>query len=412
MGYVSQFRGLPRQIYILGFIRFLVGVGGLVASFSSMILTQSLGLSTGSASIVVGSMAVCNAIGTMLGGRIADTIGRKKAYIFFCGVSLFTFLIAGLNTGKLILIPFLISSMFCVNACGPAVNAIVADCTGTEKQVESFSFLYLCVNIGFAFGPALGGLLFYKHLPWLFWGQGIAMTASAVILLLFVKEDYDPSQFRLRKRDGAGEESSQSSLKLVLRHKLLVIFILCLGIVTICYQMLGFMLPLQMTDMFGVEISSLRVGNTWTVNSLVVVFATPFIVTLGRRHHHFQMCVVASLFYAFGYLSYAFITKQYMFLVVAVIWSIGEVMISTGAGAFIASQSPPSHLARFQSLYDTARFLGRAISPPLSATMMKLSGYGGAWRVDFAICFVIAAVFFVSYRLYLKHPERFNTAGA
>ena len=52
MSYFSQFRGLPRQVYILCLVRWITGMGSLVFTFSSLILTGMVGLTTGQAGIV------------------------------------------------------------------------------------------------------------------------------------------------------------------------------------------------------------------------------------------------------------------------------------------------------------------------------------------------------------------------
>ena len=57
MNYLSQFRGLPKQVYILCLVRWITGMGSLVFTFSSLILTGLVGLSTSQA----GFVAMCYA---------------------------------------------------------------------------------------------------------------------------------------------------------------------------------------------------------------------------------------------------------------------------------------------------------------------------------------------------------------
>ena len=76
----------------------------------------------------------------------------------------------------------------------PVISAMVADVCKPEKSTESFSLMYLVQNIGFAVGPAVGGLLFYHHLEGMFW-LGTAVCAATVLVLAFFTEDhYDPAQ--------------------------------------------------------------------------------------------------------------------------------------------------------------------------------------------------------------------------
>ena len=68
MSYFSQFRGLPKQVYILCLVRWITGMGSLVFTFSSLILTSMVGLTTGQAGIVAMLYAAANVIGAIVGG--------------------------------------------------------------------------------------------------------------------------------------------------------------------------------------------------------------------------------------------------------------------------------------------------------------------------------------------------------
>ena len=77
-------------------------------------------------------------------------------------------------------------------------------------------------------------------------------------------------------------------------------------------------------------------------------------------------------------------------------------MISTGAGVFIVENSPPTHLARFQSLYDMARSLGRGFGPPVFGLLLLNISYRQAWIVDSVACLIIGTCLYAVYR-FEKH---------
>ena len=68
MSYFSQFLGLPRQVYILCLVRWISGMGSLVFTFSSLILTGMVGLTTKQAGIVAMLYATANVVGAIVGG--------------------------------------------------------------------------------------------------------------------------------------------------------------------------------------------------------------------------------------------------------------------------------------------------------------------------------------------------------
>ena len=87
MSYFSQFLGLPRQVYILCLVRWISGMGSLVFTFSSLILTGMVGLTTKQAGIVAMLYAAANVVGAIVGGKMADFYGRKKIYLWFTVVT-------------------------------------------------------------------------------------------------------------------------------------------------------------------------------------------------------------------------------------------------------------------------------------------------------------------------------------
>ena len=95
-----------------------------------------------------------------------------------------------------------------------------------------------------------------------------------------------------------------------------------------------------------------------------------------------------------------------LFLLFAVIWSLGEIMISTGVGAFIASNSPPSHLARCQSLYEASRYVGRAVGPTLFGFLLGYISYSAAWVINAAICLTMAFFMLYMYKVYSEKEAR------
>ena len=396
MSYFSRFKGLPKQVYILGIMRLFVGFGSMVFSLASLLMTEVLGMTAGQASIVVMVQAFANAAGAYTGGKLADLWGRRRSYLLFASGALVFYCTCGFICRTMWVLPFLVLGTFSSNACGPVISALVADYTGEEKRVECFSFLYLCVNLGFAVGPTIGGIIFNKHLPMIFFIQGSVYFVVGVILFILIDEVYIPGSSVSAKVE-AGPEG-ESGFRILLRHKMLCIYIVCLSVVTICYAMCNFMLPLQLTEYFGSEVSSTYTGIIWAINGIVIVVITPAILGILKKNHHFVNCTYGIGLYAIGFGMYAFVKTPAMFFASAIIWSVGETMISTGSGAFIANESPESHRGRFQSYYEIARYMGRAASPPICAAVMGVAGYGRTWLINVCLCLSMGAILFISYK--------------
>ena len=201
--------------------------------------------------------------------------------------------------------------------------------------------MYLSNNVGVAIGPAIGGMIFYSHMEWTYMIQSILVGAGIAFFALNVSENYSRSEalrkaaeqrMMKEKAEKAAEpaaqkaplapEREQSLLSVINEHKLLRTFILALATVSICYQMTNFMLSMQTTDLFGLEVSSRYSGFVWTTNGIVIVLCTPFLLSLTRKNHHLVNRAIGTCLYAIGYGSYSFMKFPFMVVIGAVIWLI------------------------------------------------------------------------------------------
>ena len=410
MSYFSQFRGLPRQVYILCLVRWITGMGSLVFTFSSLILTGIVGLSTSQAGFAAMCYAAANVIGAIVGGKMADYYGRKKIYLWFTVVTCSIYVIASFYCTTILIVPLSIFAFFFGSGCYPIVSAMVADSAKGPKSPECFSLLYLCHNLGFAVGPALGGALLANHLPWVYRIQSGMFLLGAIILFLCTEEVYkvptkeERMTARARKHaehfssDEPESELHVGTLQMLLRTKILLIFVVTLAIATTLYAGIGFILPLQFKDAFGLQAGGTYSGRIWTVNALMVVFGTPIIMKYTKSHHQFNCMALGCLLYFIGFGAYGYIKALPLYYISVVIWSIGEILISTGAGVFIAQHSPASHVARFQSQYDMARSVGRGVGPLIFGELLTVLNYRQVWTLDAIACIIMAVYCWFIYK--------------
>ena len=77
---LSSLRALPRPVWILFLGTFLNKFGTFVVPFLTLYLTRQ-GYSLASAGMAIGAYGVGNLIASLLGGHLADTIGRRKTIV-------------------------------------------------------------------------------------------------------------------------------------------------------------------------------------------------------------------------------------------------------------------------------------------------------------------------------------------
>ena len=95
-----------------------------------------------------------------------------------------------------------------------------------------------------------------------------------------------------------------------------------------------------------------------------------------------------------------FVKSVWLFFAAAAIWTVGEIVINTGAAAFIAANSPATHVARFQSALETCTAAGKTVSPILYGALLKVASYEAGWLMNACVCIVISIFLGVMYRRY------------
>ena len=410
MHYIDQYKGLPRQVYVLCGTKAILGISSMSFTISPLLMRSILGMSQFHIGLVVAGLALTGVVFSILGGRLSDLYGRKKItasmYICLC-VSLF---ISSLVCRSMLILPLLFINNAFSSAAKPGEAAMVADALEGTGRKEGFSLMYLAHNLGIAFGPSIGGMLFYRHMPWVYRVQIIFILLALSVFVTCTKDTYDPVKAREKAAlaaasSGEADSSGQSLARVILDRPILLIFFTAMVFITMCYQMVSFMLNMQLTDAFGLEIASRYAGFVWTVNAIVIVICTPFIVAHIKRLHQYQKMVIGCLFYAVGFGAYVYMKDPNLALVYAVIWSIGEIIIATDSASFIADYSPASHVARCQSLYETSRYAGRSFAPALYGYLLGFISYGQAWTMNAVICIILAGVMLTAFLVYVRRAR-------
>lgn len=389
-----------------------MGIGSMIFMFFSLLLTEILGYSEFQAGFAYLIIAFFSVGGAVIGGKLADRYGRKRIYMASAAISSLLYFITAFVVGSKVMIFLLFAGVLSGSASYPILSAMVADSAPESKRTECFSLLYLSQNLGFAFGPSIGGLLFFSHMNILFIMQAFLFMSGGLFLYLMTTDVYElgiPKEFGIEEQTADVTKASltkkENTFWLLWSKKPLFTFIVSLVFLTMCYQMIGFMLPLQISESFGMEDGSRYSGFIWTTNAMMVVLGTPMVISYTKKNNHLRTTAFATVLYALGFGAYSLIHALPLYYAAVVIWSIGEIMISTGAGVFIAEHSPTTHRARFQALYDMARSLGRGLGPPLFGWMLIHITYRQAWIVDSVACLTIGAFIYWVYRLEKRREE-------
>lgn len=382
----DTYRGLPRNMYIMFGATVINRFGDFVLPFLTMYLTIKLGLSVGIAGIIVMIASLIGIPASFLGGKFADEIGRKKTYLIVQGgAALFLIPCAFLHNPIPIVISLLISTFF-HGAVRPPLNAIITDILPPHQRQMGFSLQYLGINLGVAVGPIVAGFLFNNFLPMLFIGD--ALTSFIAIFLIWknVKE-VSPDNLADTAYTEQEKKETGSTVNVLLRRPLIVIFLLVNILYSFVYSQHGFSLPLTTDEVFGSSGAS-RFGILMSVNAFTVLFCTVGITSITKHFKPMINITLAGIMYAVGFGMLGMVDSFYLFILSTVIWTLGEILVVTNFGVYLANHSPSNFRARFNAVGSFSSSIGAALGTSIAGKLLQYTELNDIWTITFVLSII------------------------
>ena len=185
---LKEYTQLPRPVHILCLGMLLNRAGSFFIVFLTIYLSRELGFSIQFATLTIGAAGLGAMVGSIVGGQLADQLGRRIVMIFaLLGSAAILVALSFVRQP----IPFLIG-IFCfstvIDMYRPAASAMIGDLVKPENRQYSFGLMYISINMGFAIAPPLGGFLAEFSWQWLFWADAITTTIFGVVIWALIPE--------------------------------------------------------------------------------------------------------------------------------------------------------------------------------------------------------------------------------
>jgi MFS family permease len=364
----SSMRGLDRRVWLLCGGRVISTTGfSIVLPFLAIHLNRDLALSMGEVGMVFLVMAVAGAFGQILGGELADRIGRRQVMFASMGLRGLVFLllfVAFLLQSDIWVITLLLSVS---NALGslfdPASSAMIADIVEPGRRLEAYGVLRIGQNTGWTLGPLISGfMILFLPFSYLFLMTAITCSAVGIIILLLVQEP-------VRVAVGHDRFHPRDLLK-IWRNR--AFFIFCLASLP-----LGIILG-QLSSTFSVfcvedvGIPEAGVGYLYALNGIIVVLMQ---IPITRFIGHYRMPLVlsaGSLLYAVGYFLVGLSDFSWVLVITVMIITLGENTVSPSSTAMVASMSPEAEKGRYMGVYGIFFYFGWSLGPTVGGVLYDL----------------------------------------
>jgi MFS family permease len=352
---------MPREVWVLYIGAFVNRLGTFVLPFITLYLT-SRGYSVPQAGLGLAAYGL-GAIGAQgAGGLLADRIGRRNTIVLsMLGGAAFTLSLIWIHgLWPIVLVVMLLG--FVAELYRPASSALIADLVAPDARVAAFSAYRMMLNIGWACGLALGGVLAAHSYNLLFVGDAITSGVFGIIATTAIPHGTRTTKHEERHLVGAGRSIRADKG-----------FLLFLGAVFVTAAVY-----MQNASTFALHVVDL--GHTTKVygllqamnGMLVVLFELP-ISSWTQHRQRTRMIALGAVLVGLGFAELAFVKAVPGLLVMVVIWTLGEIIESPATSAFVADRAPDHARGRYQGALGMMYAAAAVVGPLVGTSIYHVS---------------------------------------
>lgn len=365
------------KFWILAGSSFIDSLGRTILfPFFTLYITRKFDVGMTEAGILLAIFSVTGMAGSMVGGALADKIGRKIMIMSGLFLSAFSSLVMGFISELSI---FFIASLFVgllSNIAGPAQQAMIADLLPEEKRAEGFGVFRVIHNLAWVVGPSIGGLLAVRSYLLLFVSDAVFSTITALVILRFIQETKPD---RSDEKDTPGFWETMGGYRKVVKNTFFMAFLGMVVLMVFVYQQLYSTLSVYLRDVH--QIFESGYGILMSLNAFLVVLLQFWVTRTIRNRDPFLMMALGTAFYLIGFTSFGFIHGYILFMGAAVAITFGEMITIPVQQALVSRIAPEDMRGRYMAVSGFSYAIPSTIGPWAAGLVMDNYNPNYVWYI-------------------------------
>jgi MFS family permease len=399
-GPLRLLRRLPPPVRLLVAGTFVNRVGTLIVPYLSLVLVREFHLDAWQAGALMtayGTGAICAILG---GGVLTDRLGRRPTLMLsmFGGGALAVAM--GAAPSVTAFVPLLLAFGFVSDLYRPAAVAMLGDLLPSSERALGFAALRAAVNLGFAIGVSLGGVLADVTWRLLFAGDGLTSILFGVIVWRAVKETR-PAAAPMDPGRGAARGPSPWRDPVYV-EMLVATFLSCVVLVSFAT-----VLPLTVTAIYPARVYGLLMA----VNGVVIALFEMSVVNMLGRVRRLRAAALGFALMGLGFGLVGVARHWSALLLCVLLWTVGEILCGPQASAFVADWSPAETRGRYMAAFQSTFTLAVALNPLLFLPLHARLGEAAFWPLV-GLVSLPAAVLILHLDRTADRPQRLRGLSA
>jgi predicted MFS family arabinose efflux permease len=379
--YRNAYTGLSRSTWLLSIVMLINRSGTMVVPFLTLYLIR-MGYSVSMAGIVFAFFGFGAFCGAYVGGRLTDKFGFYPVQIMtLIGGGLMFFVLSEMKAYWLIcLFTYLLA--FINEAFRPANSTAIAFYSKSENRTRSYALNRLAINMGWAIGSSIGGVLANINYSLLFYVDGVTNIAAAILIWLFLK----PVDFKEE------HEKHKEPIKLMsaYKDKTYLLFIL----LTIFFASCFFQLFTNLSPFLYGELhfSEPLIGFLLAINGVIIAIVEMVLIyKLEGKGKNLQYISIGIFMVgiAFLMLNIPGMGPMLAFLAITLL-TFGEIFSMPFMNSFWINRTQPGNRGQYAALYTMAWSAAQTLGPLGGSQLAGHFGFKWLWFTAAAICILVS----------------------
>lgn len=371
--YRNAYSGLSRETWLLSVIMLINRMGTMVVPFMTLYLTEKMGYSVGQAGIVLGLFGAGAFSGAWLGGRMTDKIGFYPVQLITLAGGGILFIVLGQMTTFPLICVGTFAVSFVNEAFRPANSTAIAFYSKPENRTRSYALNRLAINVGWAIGSAMGGLISHYNYELLFWVDGLSNLTAVACMWLFLK----PVNYKPAPAKSVNEAPARSPYM----DKTYMHFILATFLFAACFFQIFTNFPVYLKKEY--HFTESLIGLLMAVNGIII--AVVEMVLVHRMESRGRTTVLISAGVALVGIAFLMLnipTFGYPLVLaftMIVVVTFGEIFSMPFMNSYWISRTEASNRGQYAGVYTMAWSAAQSLGPLLGAQVAQYLGFNVLW---------------------------------
>ncbi|MFT6827558.1 MAG: putative MFS family arabinose efflux permease [Roseivirga sp.] len=368
--YYEAFTGLSKEVWWLALITLVNRAGTMVIPFLSLYLTQNEGFSLAQVGWIMTAFGLGSVVGTWLGGKLTDLIGYYKIMALSLSISGVMFVFVQYLHGFWPICVGIFILMIVADMFRPAVFVAISAYSKPQNKTRTVTLIRLAINLGFAVGPALGGVIItFMSYSGLFWVDGATCIAASILLL----------QVLHPKKAKALDDVKNMNPQSAYRDRPYWIFFVGMVLFGFTFVQYFSTVPLYYKEIH--HLSEYQIGLLLAMNGLLIfIFEMPLIKYFETRNFGMiENIIIGVIITGISFLILNF-TGWIGILVIGMLFmTFGEMLAFPFSNAFAMKRAKRGNQGEYMAMYSIAFSVSHVFGHNVSMQFVDSFGFENTW---------------------------------